>query len=85
MKAKAKDLMVIQGGSFDSPPQAVLQLQAVPIDVTPAAPIEGPGGLEAWMPLFRSTDSASLLGESGVIRVGVNDLGWVVYDWMPGP
>ena len=41
--------------------------------------------LDVWMPLFRSTDSACLLGEGGVLKVGVNDLGWVVYDWIPGP
>ena len=43
------------------------------------------GNLETWLPLWRSTDSLSLLGESGVLQVGVNDLGWVVYDWIPGP
>ena len=41
--------------------------------------------LETWVPLWRSTDSLRLLGESGVLQVGVNDLGWVVYDWIPGP
>lgn len=45
----------------------------------------GPSGLEMWMPLSRSSDSLNLLGESGVILVGVNELGWVVYDWVPGP
>jgi hypothetical protein len=42
-------------------------------------------GLEMWMPLTRSRDSLNLLGESGVMVVGVNELGWVVYDWVPGP
>jgi hypothetical protein len=42
-------------------------------------------GPEGLMALFRSSDSVSLLGETGVITVGVNDLGWVVYDWAPGP
>jgi hypothetical protein len=42
-------------------------------------------GAEGLMPLFRSSDSMPLLGETGVITVGVNDLGWVVYDWAPGP
>jgi len=44
-----------------------------------------PQGLEVWMPMARSQDSLHLLGESGVLMVGVNDLGWVVYDWTPGP
>ncbi len=44
-----------------------------------------PSGLEMWMPLSRNRDSLDLLGESGVMLVGVNELGWVVYDWIPGP
>jgi hypothetical protein len=44
-----------------------------------------PSGLEVWMPLLRSADSLDLLGGSGVVLVGVNELGWVVYDWVPGP
>jgi hypothetical protein len=54
---------------------------------SPSQP-EGAGAamsLETWVPLWRSTDSLRLLGESGVLQVGVNDLGWVVYDWIPGP
>lgn len=42
-------------------------------------------GLEVWTPLLRSGDSLNLLGGSGVVLVGVNELGWVVYDWVPGP
>jgi len=44
-----------------------------------------PSGLEVWTPLLRSGDSLNLLGGSGVVLVGVNELGWVVYDWVPGP
>jgi hypothetical protein len=41
--------------------------------------------LEAWVPVQRSYDSIRLLGDTGVLTVGVHDLGWVVYDWVPGP
>lgn len=44
-----------------------------------------PSGLEVWTPLLRSGDSLNLLGGPGVVLVGVNELGWVVYDWVPGP
>lgn len=44
-----------------------------------------PLGLEAWAPVLRSGDSLNLLGGPGVVLVGVNELGWVVYDWVPGP
>ncbi|MFM8795507.1 MAG: hypothetical protein ACKOFK_01915 [Betaproteobacteria bacterium] len=44
-----------------------------------------PSGLEVWTPVLRSGDSLNLLGGPGVVLVGVNELGWVVYDWVPGP
>lgn len=34
---------------------------------------------------LREFDSLRLTGHAGVVQVGVNDLGWVVYDWFPGP
>jgi hypothetical protein len=34
---------------------------------------------------LREFDSLRLTGHAGVLQVGVNDLGWVVYDWFPGP
>lgn len=94
MKLKFLDLTVIQGGAAASsdinpvlPQPGGLRDQAQPQSALDAAQpwtasITGPEGL---MPLFRSSDSMPLLGETGVITVGVNDLGWVVYDWAPGP
>jgi hypothetical protein len=74
-------------GQAQSPSQSPSQAPAPspsPIDELAPWPasMAGPEGL---MALFRSSDSVSLLGETGVITVGVNDLGWVVYDWAPGP
>jgi hypothetical protein len=34
---------------------------------------------------LREFDSFRMTGDAGVVQVGVNDLGWVVYDWVPGP
>lgn len=94
MKLNFPDFTVIHGGTAASsdthalPPQARgPQGQALsPTTATEGAPWSGStGSLEGLMPLFRSSDSMPLLGETGVITVGVNDLGWVVYDWAPGP
>jgi hypothetical protein len=96
MKLKFLDLTVIHGAATASsdtnaplPQPRSLQGQAPspsPSSIDELAPwpasMAGPEGL---MALFRSSDSVSLLGETGVITVGVNDLGWVVYDWAPGP
>jgi hypothetical protein len=61
------------------------------LDTSAAEPLpiaalgQTPSGLEVWTPLLRSADSLNLLGGSGAVLVGVNELGWVVYDWVPGP
>jgi hypothetical protein len=70
-------------GQAQSPSQAPSPSPSPIDELAPwPASMAGPEGL---MALFRSSDSVSLLGETGVITVGVNDLGWVVYDWAPGP
>lgn len=70
-------------GQAHSPSQAQ---SPSPSPIDELAPWPGSmAGPEGLMALFRSSDSVSLLGETGVITVGVNDLGWVVYDWAPGP
>lgn len=43
------------------------------------------GAIESWMPLSKDYDSLRLLSDAGLLIVGTNDLGWVVYDWIPGP
>lgn len=40
---------------------------------------------ESWIPLGRDFDSLQLPPSAGILFVGVNELGWVVYDWTPGP
>ena len=94
MKLKFLDLTVIQGGAAASsdinpvlPQPGGLRDQAQPQSALDAAQpwTASITGAEGLMPLFRSSDSVALLGETGVITVGVNDLGWVVYDWAPGP
>lgn len=74
----ADDTQPTQGPDVANHPSAVGQGAAVAQWVWAAS-------LDVWTPLFRSTDSACLLGQGGVLKVGVNDLGWVVYDWIPGP
>jgi len=94
MKFKFHDLSVIHGGVAASSDVNPVSSQAVlpgpdarndSISVAAEWGAASPGDLEAPALQFRSFDSLPLLGESGVIRVGVNDLGWVVYDWAPGP
>lgn len=58
-------------------PWAALRSEATP-PIDPA--FVGPS-LEG----LRDFDSLRLTGHAGVVQVGVNDLGWVVYDWFPGP
>ena len=75
----------VPGGGAATAGALMVLLSAPPVG--PRNPESGhaASNLESWWPLFRSTDSLDLLGESGVMRVGINDLGWVVYDWAPGP
>ncbi len=61
------------GGS----PIRVLTVDLVSPDVEAGAGVF-PAGL-------RDFDSLALIGTPGVLQVGVNELGWVVYDWIPGP
>jgi hypothetical protein len=48
-------------------------------------PSTDPSFLGANLDGLRDFDSLRLSGHAGVVQVGVNDLGWVVYDWFPGP
>lgn len=47
--------------------------------------VEDPSGFGLIGAGLRDFDSLSLGSSPGVVRVGVNELGWVVYDWIPGP
>lgn len=80
MKFNHRGLMVIRGSSCSQdglmkPTQAVLE-------TVPIAEVVGPEASALWTRLH---DSAALPGTPAVLKVGVNDLGWVVYEWAPGP
>ena len=62
---------------------SVAQGQGVPAH-QPSAMVFN-GAIESWMPLPREYDSLRLLPDAGLLLVGTNDLGWIVYDWIPGP
>lgn len=67
-------------GALWSPQERVMHC----VILEPAPPEEAPLPESPSWPLWDHGGRPPPHG-AGVITIGVNDLGWVVYDWTPGP